>query len=125
MKGRISEEWPKLWAKAMGLQLAITCERAMIKALWSHSYRLWIFHNKEDHKNDNRAVAKYKQKELDNKISQLYSYFACNDIPLNPLQRSHFDIQQDQLLLFSHDIRCAWLRSVDLYLSRATAHDDL
>jgi hypothetical protein len=79
----------------MGLQLSTTCERAIIKALWNHtSYRLF-FCNNEDHKNDNCAVAKYKQKELDNKIGHLYYVFALNDLPINPLQRSHFDIQQD------------------------------
>jgi hypothetical protein len=57
----------------------------MIRALWNHSYRLWIFRN-EDHKNDNRAVAEYKQKELDANIGQLYSSFASNALPLNPLQ---------------------------------------
>jgi hypothetical protein len=45
--------------------------------------------------------------------------------PLKPLQRSQFDIQQEQLLILSYDIRRAWLRSADLYLSRAIAHDDL
>jgi hypothetical protein len=68
MKGRISKEWAKFWDKAIGPQLAITCERAIIKALWNHSY---IFRNNEDHKNDNRAVVEYKQKEQDDKIIQL------------------------------------------------------
>jgi hypothetical protein len=97
----------------------------MIKASWNHSYPLGIFRNNADKKNNNRAVAKYKQKELDDKIGHLYSAFALNDLPLNPLQRSHFDIQHEQLLLLSYDIRRAWLRSADLYLSQATAHDDL
>jgi hypothetical protein len=48
----------------MGLQLAITWH--------DQSTLLWIFCNNKDHKNDNRAVAEYKQKELDNKISQLF-----------------------------------------------------
>jgi hypothetical protein len=109
----------------MGPQLATTCERAFIKALCNHSYRLWIFLNNEDHKNDNRAIAEYKQKEPDTEIGQLYCAFSLNDLPLNLLQRSHFDLQQEQLLLLSYDIRRAWLRSADLYLSRATAHDDL
>jgi hypothetical protein len=106
-------------------QLATPCERAFIKTLWNHTYRLWIFRNNEDHKNDNGYVAEYKQKELDTKIGQLYSAFALNDPPLKPLQRSHCDIQQEQLLLLSYDIRQAWLQSADLYISRATAHDDL
>jgi hypothetical protein len=109
----------------MGPQLETTCERAFIKALWNHTYILWIFRNNEDHKNENRAVAEYNQKELDTKIGHLNSSFALDDIPLNPLQLSHFDIPQEQLLLLSYDIRCAWLRSADLYLSRAIAHDDL
>jgi hypothetical protein len=62
-------------------QLATTCELAFIKALWNHTDILWIFRNNEDHKNDNRAVAKYKQKELDTKIGQLYSAFVLNDPP--------------------------------------------
>jgi hypothetical protein len=33
LKGIISKEWSKLWIKAMGPQLATTCERAFIKAL--------------------------------------------------------------------------------------------
>jgi hypothetical protein len=106
-------------------KLATSCERALFKALWNHTYRLWIFLNNEDHKNDNRAVAEYKQKELVTKIGHLYSTFALNDLPLNPLQCSHFDTQQEQLLLLSYDIRQAWLRSADLYLSRAPAYDDL
>jgi hypothetical protein len=125
LKCHISKEWSKLWAKAMAPQLSTTCERAMIKALWNHSYRLWIFRNNEVHKNDNRAVAKYKQKELDDTIGDLYSAFALNALPLNHLQRSHFEIQQEQLLLLSYNIRHAWLRSADLYFTRATAHNDL
>jgi hypothetical protein len=125
LKCRISKEWSKLWAKAMGPQIATTCERAIIKALWNHTYRLWIFRNNDYHKNDDRVVAEYKQKELDSKIGHLYSAFTLNDLPLNPLQRSHFDIQQEQLLILSYDIRRAWLRSADLYLIRATAHDAL
>jgi hypothetical protein len=87
----------------MGPQLAKTCERAIIGALWNHSYRLWIFRDNKDHKNDNRSVAEYKQKELDDKIDQLS--FTDSALPLNPLQCSHFDIQQDQLLLLSYGIR--------------------
>jgi hypothetical protein len=97
----------------------------MNNALWNHSHRLWIFRNNEDRKNDNRDVAKYKQKQLDDMIGRLYSTFALNDLPIKPLQRSYFDIQQEPLLLVSYDIRRAWLRSAGLYLSRATAHDDL
>jgi hypothetical protein len=99
MKGRISKEWAKLWVKAMGPKLAITRKRAMIKALCNHSYRFWIFCNNEDHQKNNCAVAEYKQKDPDDKISQLYSSFECNDIPLTIFQLSHFDIQQDQLLI--------------------------
>jgi hypothetical protein len=79
----------------------------------------------QHHKNENRSVAEYTQKELDAKIEQFYSSFASNTLPLNPLQCSHFDIQQDQLLLFSYDIRRAWLRSADFFLSRVIAHDNL
>jgi hypothetical protein len=109
----------------MGTQMASTCESAMIRALWSHSYRLWIFRNNEDHKNDNIAIAEYKQRVKDNTIAQLYDIFATSSLPLNPLQRSHFDIQQEQLLPLSYGIRRAWLRSTELYLSRVTAHDNL
>jgi hypothetical protein len=84
LKGRISKEWSKFWAKAMGPQLATTCERAMLKSLWNQSYILLIFRNNEDHKNDNHAVAEYKQKELDDKIGHLYSAFSLNDLPINP-----------------------------------------
>jgi hypothetical protein len=125
MEGRITKEWSKLWSKEMGPQLATTCERAMIRALWNHSYRLWIFHNNEDHKNDNHSIDEYKKKELDAKIEQLYSSFASNTLPLNPLQGLHFNIQQDQLLLLSYGISQAWLISADLYLSREIAHDNL
>jgi hypothetical protein len=55
-KGRICKEW----AKAMGPQLAIICEFATLKALWNHSYRLWVFRNNEDHKNYNRAIVEYE-----------------------------------------------------------------
>jgi hypothetical protein len=107
LKGRISKECSKIWDKAMGPQLATSCERTIIKALWNHTYSLCIFCNNKDHKNDNRAVAEYKQKELYNNIVHLYSAFALNDLPINLLQCSHFDIQQEQLLLLSYDIRCA------------------
>jgi hypothetical protein len=86
MKGRISKEWSKLWAKAMGPQLAITFERATIKARWNHSYRLCIFRNNEDHKNNNRPVAEYKQKELEDTIRQLHSSFIGNDLPYAEIQ---------------------------------------
>jgi hypothetical protein len=109
----------------MGPQLSTICECAIIKALYNFSYILWIFRNNEDHKNNNRAVVEYKQKELDDTIGHLYSAFALNDPPLNPLRCSHFQIQQEQLLLLSYNIRRAWLRSANLYLSRATVHDDL
>jgi hypothetical protein len=85
----------------MGRQLATTCERALIKSLWNHTYRLWIFCKNEDQKNDNRAVAEYKQKEVDTKTGHLNYAFALNDLPINLLQRSHFDTQQEQLLLLS------------------------
>jgi hypothetical protein len=49
----------------------------MIQALWSHTHRLWIFHNNEDYKNDNRVRA-HKQKALDEKITELYSSFGHN-----------------------------------------------
>jgi hypothetical protein len=55
----------------MGSQLTTTRERVVIKALWNHIYKLWIFRNNEDHKNDNRDVAEYKQKELDENIGHL------------------------------------------------------
>jgi hypothetical protein len=125
MKGGISKEWSTLWSKAMGAHLASTCERAMIRALWNHSYCLWIFRNNEDNKNDNRAIAEYKQRELDDNIAQLNTLFATSSLPINPLQASHFDIQQEQLLLLSYDIRRAWLRYVDSYISRATARGNL
>jgi hypothetical protein len=62
LKGHRSKEWSKLRSKAIVPQLATTCERAMIKSLWNHSYRLWIFCSNEDNKNDNRAVDEYKHK---------------------------------------------------------------
>jgi hypothetical protein len=72
LKGRISNEWAKLWTKSMGLQTFKSRERALIQALWDHTYRLWIFRNNEDHKNDNRAIAQYKQQALDIRITQQY-----------------------------------------------------
>jgi hypothetical protein len=62
LKGRISNEWVKLWTKSMGLTTSKACEHALIQALWDHIYRLWTFGNSEYHKNDNRAVAKYKNR---------------------------------------------------------------
>jgi hypothetical protein len=124
LKGRISKEWSKLWTRAMVLQNAKACEQAYIKALWNHIYRLWIFRNKEDHKNDNRAVAEYKQRVLDDKLRDHYVKFALGELPLNPQQPHHFDIKLDQLLLLSYDIRNARLISADLYISRAAAFAD-
>jgi hypothetical protein len=123
LKGRLSNEWAKLWIKYMGLPMAKACERALIQALLDHIYRLWSVHNTEDHKNDNRAVSQYKQQALHINIAQQYSVFQTRNLPLNLLQQSHFDIPQEELLLLSYDIRHAWLRSEDLYISRATAHD--
>jgi hypothetical protein len=113
-----------IWLEHVFL-IAKACERALIQALWDHIYRLWSFHNIEDHKNDNRAVARYKHQALDIRIAQQYSIFHTHNLPLNPLQQRHFDITQDELLLLSYDIHRAWLISVDLYISRATAHNDL
>jgi hypothetical protein len=121
----MSNEWAKLWTKSMGLPTAKACECALIQALWDHVNRIWTFHNNEDHKNDNRSVAQYKQHALDIRIAQQYIALNTHNLPLNPLQQRHFDIPQDELLLLSYDIRCAWLSSVDLYISRATAHNDL
>jgi hypothetical protein len=109
----------------MGIPTAKACERALLQELWDHIYCLLTFHNNEDHKNDNRAVAEYKQQALDIMIAQQYSVFYTHNLPLNTLQQRHFDIPQDDLLLLSYDIRRAWLRSADLYISRATAHNDL
>jgi hypothetical protein len=109
----------------MGSQTDKACERSLIQALWDHTYRLWIFRNNEDHNNDNRSVAQYKQQSLDPRIAQQYVNFRNNDLPLNTLQQIHFDISQEELLLLSYDIRRAWLRSADLYISWATAHNDL
>jgi hypothetical protein len=62
LKGHISNEWANLWTKYMRLPKANTCECALIQALWDHKYRLWMFHTNEDHKNDNRGVAQYKNR---------------------------------------------------------------
>jgi hypothetical protein len=109
----------------MGLPTAIAYERALIQALWDHVYRLWTFRNNEDHNNDNRSVAQYTQHALGIRIKQQYIDFNTHNLPLNPLQQHHFDIPQDELLLLSYDIRRAWLRSADLYTSRATTYNDL
>jgi hypothetical protein len=122
LKGRLSKEWAKLWMKSMGVPTAKACDRALIQALWGHIYRLWCFSNTEDHKNDNRSIAQYKQEALDIKTSQQYRVFQTHNLPLNLLQQSNFAIPQDELLLLSYDIRHAWLRSAYVYISRATAH---
>jgi hypothetical protein len=83
------------------------------------------FRINKDHKNDNRAFAQYKQQTLDTKISQHYNTFYTDNLPLNPLKQIQCDIPQDQLLLLSYDIRCAWLRSGNLYISRPTIHNYL
>jgi hypothetical protein len=73
--------------------------------------QLWIFMNNEDHKNDNRTIAQYKQQTLDVRVTQQYATFQNNDLPLKTLQQSHFDITQEELLILSFDINHAWLRS--------------
>jgi hypothetical protein len=40
LKVRISNEWAKLWTKYMGSQTSKASERALIQALWDHTYRL-------------------------------------------------------------------------------------
>jgi hypothetical protein len=111
--------------KTTVLRTAKACERALIQSLWDHIYRLWIFRKNEDHKNDNRSVAQYKQQALGIRITQQYNAFNTNSFPLNPLQQRPFDIPQEGLLLLSFDIRRALLRSAALCISRATAYNDL
>jgi hypothetical protein len=48
-----------------------------------------------------------------------------NTLLFNPLQQSHFDITQEEVLLFSYDIRRAWLRTAELYIGRVTDQNDL
>jgi hypothetical protein len=95
LKGRISNEWAKLWTKSMDLPTAKACKRALIQALWDHIYRLWTFCNNEDHKNDNRSVSEYKQHTLYIRTEQQYIAFNTHNLPINPLQQHHFDIPQD------------------------------
>jgi hypothetical protein len=104
LKGRISNERAKLWTKYMGLPTSKSCERALIQLLWDHIYCLWTFRNNEDHKNDNRTEAQYKQQSLDIIIVQQYCVFHTHNLPLNPLQQHHFYIPQDEVLLISYDI---------------------
>jgi hypothetical protein len=124
LKGRISNKWAKLWTKSMGAQTVKACERALIQALWDHTYRLWTFRNNEDHKQDNHNIAQFKQ-ALGIQIAQQYHTFQHNDLPINVIQKNHFNISQEELLLLSYDIHRAWLRSTDLYISRDAAHNDL
>jgi hypothetical protein len=44
---------------------------------------------------------------------------------LNPLQSHHFEIQLDQLLLLSYNIRKSWIRSAYMYTSCTTSFDNL
>jgi hypothetical protein len=121
---------------AMVTQNVKACERALIKSLWNRTYILWIFGNKEHRKNDNHAVAEYrkndnhsvaeyKQWALHDKLRDHYNKFALGDLPLNPLQSHHFDIQLDHILLLSYDTRKSLLISADLYISRTMAFDNL
>jgi hypothetical protein len=125
LKGSISDEWATLWTKSMGAQTAKACEFSLFQALWDHTYILWTFRNNEDHKKYNGNIAQYKKQSIDVQIAQQYHTFQHNDLPLNVLQQTHFRILQEELLLLSYDIHHAWLRSADLYISRATAHNDL
>jgi hypothetical protein len=111
LKTRIYNEWAKLWTKSMGSQTVKACKCALMQALWGHTYQIWIFRNNEDHKNDNHSIAQYKQQALDVKLYQQYDIFQHNGLPLNPLQQSHFDIPQEELMLLLYDICCACLRS--------------
>jgi hypothetical protein len=104
--------WAPKWKKS--------CERALIQALWDHTYRIFIFRNNEDHKNDNRAIAQYKQRAIESRIAKQYDTFQNTDLPLNILQQSHFDITQETLIILSYDIRRVWLRSADLYIRHAS-----
>jgi hypothetical protein len=70
----------------MDSQTAKSYKRALVQALWDHTYQLWIFRNNEDHKNDNRAIAQYKQQSLDVRIAQQYDTFQNTDLPFNLLQ---------------------------------------
>jgi hypothetical protein len=104
LKGQISREWAKLLTKSLGYQTAKVCKQARIQSLWDHTYRLWIFRNNEDHKNDNHIIAQYKQQAPIISIVQQYHTFNTCNIPLNPLQQNHFDIPKYQLLILSYGI---------------------
>jgi hypothetical protein len=64
LKGWISKKWQKLWSKTIGQHQSQLCERHFIHELWNHSYHIWEIRNKEEHKEDNKQVAKYKQHTL-------------------------------------------------------------
>jgi hypothetical protein len=97
----------------------------MIAYIWKQSLQLWDFKNDESHKDAVRSVAEYKQQALYNKIwgacHQTYTFLH----PMKPLQKQLLNIQIDEVLIMSYNIRKSWLQSASFYLQRAEAHDML
>jgi hypothetical protein len=87
--------------------------------MWQHSEHQWGFIDEESHKDETRSVAKYKQHALNEKIRATYRDKNNLTHPLKPLQ------ERDDLLLRSYNIRKAWLRSSELYILLAQAHNAL
>jgi hypothetical protein len=92
----------------------------MIYSLWKHYLQSWEFRNDESHKDEVRSVAEYKQQTLDDKICE-----ACQQKDTLLLQEKIFEIQIDEVLLVSYNIRKAWLQYASLYLQRAASHEML
>jgi hypothetical protein len=61
-------------------------------------------------------VAEYKQHALDDNIREARRQKETLLHPMNPLQEKVFEIQIDELLLMSYNIRKALLQSASLYL---------
>jgi hypothetical protein len=125
LKGRISKKWGVLLTPKIKTEVIEAFERSKITFDWRHSLQIWDFRNDEYHRDELRSVPEYKQQALDDKIREAYHQKDTLIHPMNPLREQLFDIQIDELLIMSYNIRNAWLRSALLYLQRAEAHDML
>jgi hypothetical protein len=125
LKGIITQKWSKLLRPKRKQDIREAFEQSLIKSIWQQSVRQWDFRNEESHIDETRSVAEYKQHALEENIREKYQDKENLTHPLNPLQEQQFQILIDDLLLMSYNIRKAWLRSSELYMLHAQAHNAL
>jgi hypothetical protein len=59
---------------------------------------MWDARDQEEQINENRQVAHYNQQAFNTQMTEAYQFQATDNLPINPLQTSHFNIPEEQLL---------------------------